>query len=437
MDIKISVVMPVYNAEKYLDEAINSVLKQTLKDIELICINDGSTDNSWNVIQNYASKDSRIKAYSQENKGRSAARNKALDIAQGEFVSFLDSDDFYPNEKSLEILYNTAKINNVEVCRGYITSKSNNGDVAKIVKQISQTEWIDFIKEGFHFTNKEACLFGWTAYIYKREFLNRCQIRLSERDFFEDPLFLTDVLCNIDKFSHVNIDSYCIRGGTHSYSYSIKIVEQLIGAVYLIMNKANNLKKWAVMENCLFSIMNAQYYSWICRSVLEENFNVLNYLSNINNLLSKTKISYSDIFKSNVITKIINDAQSYKDEIGINIKKYDNVLLYGAGINGRKLKNLLKRDFDFIPTGFAVTEQKEETEYVDGLLCKKISSWQFPSNNTLIIISVAEKMRKEIEAVLKDLKYNYIYFDRTRWLICNEDDMTVYSENRPLNGRDT
>ena len=94
---QISVIMPVYNTSQYLRRSIESVLNQTYKDFELICINDGSTDNSLEILQEYATHDPRIKIINQENKGLSGARNSALEIAQGEWITFVDSDDFITN----------------------------------------------------------------------------------------------------------------------------------------------------------------------------------------------------------------------------------------------------------------------------------------------------------------------------------------------------
>ena len=92
---KCSVIIPVYNVEKYLATALESVINQTFSDIEIICINDGSTDNSLTILENYAQKDSRIKLINQHNQGVSAARNAGLEAACGEYIMFLDPDDTY------------------------------------------------------------------------------------------------------------------------------------------------------------------------------------------------------------------------------------------------------------------------------------------------------------------------------------------------------
>ena len=92
---KISVIIPVYNVEKYLSECLDSVISQTLKDIEIICVNDGSTDNSLQILKEYASKDTRIKIIDKENEGQGYARKVGLDVANGEYILFCDSDYYY------------------------------------------------------------------------------------------------------------------------------------------------------------------------------------------------------------------------------------------------------------------------------------------------------------------------------------------------------
>ena len=91
---KISVIVPIFNVEKYLKECLESIINQTFKDIEIICINDGSTDNSLDILNQYAEKDNRIKVITQSNQGLSAARNTGIKYANGEYISFIDSDDY-------------------------------------------------------------------------------------------------------------------------------------------------------------------------------------------------------------------------------------------------------------------------------------------------------------------------------------------------------
>ena len=111
---KISIIIPVYNVEKYIEKCINSVLLQTFTNFECIIIDDGSTDNSGVICDGYAKKDYRIKVIHKENSGVSSARNTGLDIAKGEWIAFVDGDDWV-DEKYLEFLYGNAVTYNVDV----------------------------------------------------------------------------------------------------------------------------------------------------------------------------------------------------------------------------------------------------------------------------------------------------------------------------------
>ena len=102
--VKVSVIIPVYNVEPYLKQCMDSVVGQTLKDIEIICVDDGSTDNSLDILREYAAEDSRIQIIEQKNAGAGAARNNGMRYATGKYLSFLDSDDFYVNSNLIKLV---------------------------------------------------------------------------------------------------------------------------------------------------------------------------------------------------------------------------------------------------------------------------------------------------------------------------------------------
>lgn len=111
---KVSIVVPVYNVEDYIERCVNSILIQTLEDFELILVNDGSTDNSGDICENYAMKDSRIKVIHKENCGLSDARNAGIDISTGDYIGFVDSDD-YVEDNMYELLYRACIDNNINL----------------------------------------------------------------------------------------------------------------------------------------------------------------------------------------------------------------------------------------------------------------------------------------------------------------------------------
>ena len=118
---KISIIVPVYNTEKYLSKCLNSLIKQTYKDIEIIVVNDGSKDKSLEIAKKFAKQDNRIKVFNKENGGLSSARNFGIEKASGEYIGFVDSDD-YIKENMFEILYNMIKEANakIAICGWYL-----------------------------------------------------------------------------------------------------------------------------------------------------------------------------------------------------------------------------------------------------------------------------------------------------------------------------
>ena len=127
-EIKVSVIIPVYNTENYLKKCLDSVLAQTLKEIEIICVDDGSTDKSLDIVKRYQEIDNRFIILKQNNQFAGAARNNGLKIARGEYIAFLDADDFYVTN-ALEQLYEKAKRYKLDFIKGrfyYLNDKNND-----------------------------------------------------------------------------------------------------------------------------------------------------------------------------------------------------------------------------------------------------------------------------------------------------------------------
>ena len=131
----VSIIIPVYNVESYLAECLDSACNQTLKNIEIICINDGSTDNSLNILQEYEKRDNRISIISQDNRGASRARNIGIQHAKGKYIYFLDSDDYLAHD-ALEMLVNTMETGNLEL----LLFNANVFGEAGVEKKRLQTE---------------------------------------------------------------------------------------------------------------------------------------------------------------------------------------------------------------------------------------------------------------------------------------------------------
>ena len=211
-NIKVSVIIPVYNMGIYMTECLDSVIEQTLKEIEIICINDGSTDNSQDILQNYCKKDNRIKVIQQENQGAAVARNQGIKISQGEFICFMDPDDWYPENDILEYLYNKAKENNVLICGGSFSEYLPDGG---IITQFNGD------KKKYQFKNEELIFYkyyqfdyGYHRFIYSREMIIKNRITFPLYSRFQDPPFFVKAMITAKKFYAVPKITYAYRVGS-------------------------------------------------------------------------------------------------------------------------------------------------------------------------------------------------------------------------------
>ena len=211
----LSVIIPVYNVENYLNECLDSVTSQTLKEMEIICIDDGSTDNSPYILKEYQKKDSRIKIITKENGGQATARNLGIKEAQGEYIAFVDSDDFI-EPTMFEKLYTKAKDYNLDITMCKIATYNNQ------TKEIKDNVWYymlgvfrDFEKDIFsHKDTKEfTCNIAVTPYnkIYKTTLLKENNILFPEGLIFEDEKFFYDTYLRAKRVSIVDEFLYYYR----------------------------------------------------------------------------------------------------------------------------------------------------------------------------------------------------------------------------------
>lgn len=188
---KVSVIIPVYNTEKYLREALDSISNQTLKEIEIITINDGSTDSSLDILNEYAKKDNRIIVYSQENQGQAIARNFGIEKSKGKYIYFFDSDDILLHE-ALEETYNKCEKDNLDLC--FFDADIFFDDIEYNLyfdyKRCHLLE--DKIYNGLEITNKLLDINKFRAspclYLLNADFLNRIKLYF-HNVIYEDELF--------------------------------------------------------------------------------------------------------------------------------------------------------------------------------------------------------------------------------------------------------
>lgn len=234
----VSIIVPVYNTEKYLQKCLDSLTGQTLRDIEIICVNDCSTDGSLKTLQDYAKNDSRIRIIDfKENRGVSIARNTGIDAATGEYIGFVDSDDFIDPD-FYEKLYTKAKENNADIIKGNVYDY----DISKGASELTNFYNInDKIRK-----NTASFLYGFTSAIYKTVFIKQNNIYFPESiTHFEDPYFSISVtLCN-PQISLVDDAKYYYVKHNESACANCKTLQQtkaFAKSVHLILDLVNNKK---------------------------------------------------------------------------------------------------------------------------------------------------------------------------------------------------
>ncbi len=221
MKVKVSVIVPVYNVEEYLPKCLDSVINNTLSDIEIIIVNDGSTDNSSKIIAKYQKKDKRIKVINQENCGLGSARNKGLEKAMGEYIAFIDSDDWIEKDM-LEFMYNHAfeKKSDIVIC-SYKNIYNHKEEVNIIPDQIINDTIAGKNSRIFN-------IFSAWCKIYKRDFLNKSKVKFVEdKVWYEDFSFSVKLLSMTTKIDIINkpLYNYVIRN--NSIMNNFKIMKNL------------------------------------------------------------------------------------------------------------------------------------------------------------------------------------------------------------------
>ena len=306
---KISIIVPVYNVAKWLRECMNSLINQSFKKIEIICVDDGSTDDSGKILDEYAQKDNRIKVIHKENGGLPSARNAGLDIATGEYIAFVDSDD-YVHPKTYEYAYNYAKSDNVDIlrfnCRRFNDGHDNfnlddiNLDDAPTVSSL------DYLK---HFVPH----YCWIC-LFKFNLIKDDNIHFRDDvGTVEDTCFTLMCMAKAKKIKHIPGKFYNYRRSRVGQITSLPSEQRVYESLDLIRNVVNSWKNRNCLEgneSLLLDVLIRWTYESYNRLVFSYSDKILSYLSpyiydeNIVNGCSKKARDFIDkLKKSSKISK--------------------------------------------------------------------------------------------------------------------------------------
>lgn len=269
---EVSVIIPIYNVEQYLVECCESILYQSFENFELILINDGSTDGSYEVARRIKEKDERVILLSQENKGQSAARNLGLQYAKGKYVLFVDSDDWVEKD-CLRLLYeNMEKYHSdISCCRSQFVSVDGKLSVSR-VKSLLCSEGTEILLDALSVKNFTTS--PW-AKLYNKSFLDKYQLIFKEGIINEDTLFSLQVACMAQKVSYINDVLFDIRereGSTSRSSFqrlflnmdiALDLAQDFIQKQNRYDKKVENLYKARYLRSTLYNLLQiAQRLPW-------------------------------------------------------------------------------------------------------------------------------------------------------------------------------
>lgn len=244
MEELVSVIIPIYNVENYLDECIKSVLNQTYHNLEIILIDDGSTDSSKNICEKYQKVDNRIQLVSKKNEGQASARNLGIDMASGNYIYFLDSDD-YIKESTIKEVIDYMEKNNADLCyfSGELLLEFNNPGWNKMMykkeKKYNSGDGISVMKELVN-NNEYTC--SNCMFISKTSLLHDNNIRYTEGYIYEDNFFAF-LLGMYSKISCVyNKSLYVRRIRANSTMTELSVFKKRIISYMVVLNDFNSIK---------------------------------------------------------------------------------------------------------------------------------------------------------------------------------------------------
>ena len=414
---KVSILVPVYNSERYLEMCLNSVLQQTLRNIEIICINDGSTDDSLNIIKEFQLIDNRIKVIDKANTGYGDSLNQGLEISNGEYIAVVESDDFIEPEM-LQYLYEKAFHGDLDIIKSnYYEYKTESGDIPKCLTNGTPYNEV-FVPSDYHelFTGE---IYLWTS-LYKRSFLEDNNIKFNNTPgaSYQDVSFTFKALACAQRA--MSVEGYFYHYRLDNPTSSVKSKEK----VYCICDEFAEINRFcderhdirARMKNIIPYMMFRRYMGTYWR--IDRRFKA-EFLIRLKDDMSKC--SEEDI-NQEIWEKDDWDFYTCIDEkckeIVLSLQKKDlieeailskirdkKVYVYGAGKVGKKVKNWLS-NHGIKFSGFLVT-------MMDGNMNDYVFAFSEISSNldedSFILVSVGEKLQSEVIVYLiKNGKRNFI-----------------------------
>ncbi|WP_373265369.1 glycosyltransferase [Hungatella hathewayi] len=401
--MKITVVIPCFNVQSYIGECIESVEKQTFTEIEVICINDGSTDNTGDILKQYSEKYRNVKVLAQQNRGVAYSRNLGIQEALGEYIFFLDADDYLISENALISLYQGIMKYGTDLCGGKIIFDQYDGFYFG-----DDREKRFFDREGKYYYSDYQFDLGFTRYLYRTSFLRENQVYFADLRNREDPPFLVKAMVNASEFATVTENIYFYRSVEKERNEFNKMTRSDILKGFLLELKIAGMHGLERLhKDCIknFNALWGLYY----QDVIQENQEILEGLAAIKETLRPEWILPDN--PEDVELRVFQEKENYSDYLQKrnsfidSVRSAKRVIVYGAGIVGRSTIAYLSSIVGNEKLKAAVTCIAGNRNEINGIPVREITEYVSEKNIALVVVATECRYHKEISDFLDTLGF--------------------------------
>ena len=398
-NIKISIIIPVYNCEEYIEGCLESVIRQSCKEIEILCIDDGSTDLSVEKIEDMIKKDSRIKLFRQSNQGAGKARNMGIRQAEGEYLAFLDADDYYLDRSALQSMYD-ACINSGTVVCGSRRKNMQEGELKEGSHKVFLQE---NVLSGQILSYQDYQMdYDYQSYLFSRKLLVDGEIFFPDYLRYQDPPFMVRAMYAAVQFTYVDKYLYCYRISNSVKKFNAVRTADLVGALLDNMQFAEEHHLDNLWEKTV-ERLEYEYASLIVHSMDKDNPTILQLLIRANEMISHIRQGETYMIRPLRLMMEAASEWNYRKQLEKLLNKTDSLVIYGAGMMGQAfLKYLLENHRREQVQCFLVTSLSGNLKTIQDIPVVSLDKYIETglSGNELIVVAVDGCYQKEVEQIL-------------------------------------
>lgn len=401
--MKISIIIPVYNNGEHLREALNSVFTQTLEEIEVICVNDGSTDQSMDILSEYEEKYKNIQVIHQRNQGSGVARNKGMKAAKGKYIAFLDGDDFFFDCDVLLKLYENAENHGVKISGG---SACNYRDGIYTFEGLRAG---NIFKKDELVTYKDFQAFcGFWKFIYRRDFLLDNEIFFPPYKRCQDPPFFVRAMILSEKFYATKNIVYCYRKEHKVVRFNEeKIIDYACGIRDILL--LSNENRLGLLHTDILNDVHGELSAMMYQKIADGCSELEELLKQIDDAIDEELIDRKRLCVQNIhlvpceqVREYLTGVNDRKELFLEHLRSKERVYIFGAGLIGKKVVRFLKKES--VPIEAVVVTKKEQNpNYVDDIEVIPVDDIDITGEESVVIATFAY-LQAEIQKELEDRK---------------------------------